>query len=236
MQNVISFNFKKGAVDLVSRTNSGTNELRIRVIDGKGARIRRNGTDMATVMSNDFEYVFDSSLWVGEGVLVFQIATIAYEAEFTISKVDSLEGDTFINQISDFSFELVRKTAPTASYDNLTNKPKIEGVTLQGNKTAEQLGLMPSDADHVTHAELTAGLATKQNTLTAGDNISIEGNTISAEIEANPSATPSAILNTIRIGGVVFSVPSGDATTTTNANITILSSYTSVGEEGSVEE
>ena len=180
--------------------------------------------------------MFDSSLWVGEGVLVFQIVNIAQEFDFGVSKVDSLEGDTFINQISSFCFELVRKTAPTTSYDNLTNKPKIEGVTLQGNKTAEQLGLMPSDADRVTHAELTAGLATKQNTLTAGDNISIEGNTISAEIEANPSTTPSAILNTIRIGGVVFSVPSGDATTTTNANITILSSYTSVGEEGSVEE
>lgn len=78
---------------------------------------------------------------------------------------------------------------------------------------------------------------TKQDKLTAGQNITINGSVISASggVTPNPSGTPTAVLNTIKIDNVIYSV-GGDATATTNANITILSSYTSVGEEGSVEE
>lgn len=50
----------------------------------------------------------------------------------------------------------------TDDYNDLKNQPKIEGVTLTGNKTASDLGLASED-----------DLADKQDVLTAGDYVSI---------------------------------------------------------------
>lgn len=59
----------------------------------------------------------------------------------------------------------------TSDYNNLENKPKINGVTLQGEKTLESLGIQPAGdylTEHqdisnlVTVEELASGLAEKQ--------------------------------------------------------------------------
>lgn len=55
-------------------------------------------------------------------------------------------------------------------------------------------------------------------------------------IVANPVESPVSELNTIKIGDIVYKLPTGSITTSTNANITVLSSSTSVGEQGRVEE
>ena len=82
----------------------------------------------------------------------------------------------------------------TTDYDDLNNKPQIGGVTLSGNKSASDLGLVASvdgkglstndytDADKAIVGGVTAALAGKQDALTAGDYIEIDGN----EISVNP--------------------------------------------------
>lgn len=54
----------------------------------------------------------------------------------------------------------------TSDYDDLDNKPKIEGVTLTGNKSASDLGLasssdIPDVSDFVTEADMQTALANK---------------------------------------------------------------------------
>ena len=61
-----------------------------------------------------------------------------------------------------------KSQAEISSYNALTNKPTINGVTLLGNKTAKELGLQP-EGDY-------------QNKLIVGDNIKIKDNVISAII------------------------------------------------------
>lgn len=63
----------------------------------------------------------------------------------------------------------VEESAGTTSYDDLTNKPAIDGKELTSSTTASDLGLAT-----------TSDLDDKQDTLTAGDNITIVNNVISA--------------------------------------------------------
>lgn len=73
-------------------------------------------------------------------------------------------------------------------YDNLINRPKINNVVLAGgNNTAESLGLATTDdIDEIDNdisdidAELLDIQSSKQDKLTAGENITIENNIISA--------------------------------------------------------
>lgn len=86
---------------------------------------------------------------------------------------------------------------------------------------------------YATTTALTNGLATKQDTLTAGNNVSIANNVISAtdttytagtnititnnvisatggtEVEANPSGVPTDTLNTVDIGGTIYEIEGG---------------------------
>lgn len=70
----------------------------------------------------------------------------------------------------------------TSDYSQLANKPSINSVELNGNKSLTDLGIQPS-GDYATATALNSGLATKQNLLTAGQNVSINNNVISAGIE-----------------------------------------------------
>lgn len=63
-------------------------------------------------------------------------------------------------------------------YEDLTDKPSINNVVLTGNISLEDLGLQPA-GNYATKEELTTGLATKQNVLTAGDGIILENDVIS---------------------------------------------------------
>ena len=87
----------------------------------------------------------------------------------------------------------------TDYYPDLTGKPKVNGVELVGDKTSEQLGInvptktseltndsgfIDKDVNNLTNytdnTALQGLLSGKQDTLTAGNNISIENNVISA--------------------------------------------------------
>ena len=83
----------------------------------------------------------------------------------------------------------------TTNYNQLENKPQIGGVTLTGNKTASDLGLVAAetgkglstndytDADKAIVGGVTAALAGKQGALTAGKYIDIDENN---EISVDP--------------------------------------------------
>lgn len=96
----------------------------------------------------------------------------------------------------------IRENMGTNNYEDMKNKPKINGAELIGDKTGAELGL----ADH---AEIEA----KQDKLTAGANISIIGDTISA------TDTTYTAGENVQITGNVISAK--DTKYTAGANISI---------------
>lgn len=87
----------------------------------------------------------------------------------------------------------------TSDYSQLSNKPQIGGVTLSGDKSASDLGLVAeetgkvlssndyTDADKAIVGGVTAALAGKQDALTAGSHIAIDDDTISVNRWASPA-------------------------------------------------
>ena len=75
-------------------------------------------------------------------------------------------------------------TGGTTNYLELANKPKINNIELTGNKTLEDLGInIPDLENYYTKDTVNEALNKKQNTLTAGENITIsEDNVISANV------------------------------------------------------
>lgn len=81
-------------------------------------------------------------------------------------------------------------TGGTTNYLELANKPKINNVELTGNKTLEDLGInIPDLENYYTKDTVNEALNKKQNTLTAGENITIsEDNVISANVSSGTDA------------------------------------------------
>lgn len=101
------------------------------------------------------------------------------------------------DKLSNITYQLAKKYTNThggggggtSNYNALTNKPTLNNVTLQGTMTSTTLGL--------------------QDVLTEGDNITIDNNVISAEIEANPTGTATDELSSLRVGTDIYSLPEG---------------------------
>ena len=68
----------------------------------------------------------------------------------------------------------------SVDYGTLTNKPKINSVELDGDKSALELGLVQKSVYDAKMSEIDGELDGKQDTLTAGANITITNNVISA--------------------------------------------------------
>ena len=87
----------------------------------------------------------------------------------------------------------------TGNYNDLSNQPQINNNTLVGNKTASDLGLVAAetgkglssnnytDEDKAIVGGVTAALAGKQGSLTAGNNIKLDNDTISVNRWAVPA-------------------------------------------------
>lgn len=58
----------------------------------------------------------------------------------------------------------------TSDYQDLSNKPQINSVELNGNKSLSDIGAQPA-GDYATKEEVTTGLSGKQDTLVSGTNI-----------------------------------------------------------------
>lgn len=99
-------------------------------------------------------------------------------------------------------------TGGTTNYLELANKPKINNVELTGNKTLEDLGInIPDLENYYTKDVINEELNKKQNALIAGDNITIDGNTISAKGE-QPIFYIYIDKSTQRINGETYTYPS----------------------------
>lgn len=72
------------------------------------------------------------------------------------------------------------------AYGQLTGKPKINGVTLDGSKTTADLKLVDETSIQTSETKLQGLIDAKQNKLTAGTNINIAGDEISATIDLAP--------------------------------------------------
>ena len=88
---------------------------------------------------NDVE--IPSSQWTGSGNYT---STIEGHS-ITIQKVADLDGNIGIRKLGDFTCMLFKHSTGdvpfTGDYNDLTNKPRIEGVALQGNKSFPELNL-----------------------------------------------------------------------------------------------
>lgn len=92
-------------------------------------------------------------------------------------------------------YDLISQGGGTNDYNTLNNKPSINNVTLSGNKSLEDLGINIVDhAEDITYDDTTSGLSAtnvqdaidelemiKQDSLTAGANITINNNVISSD-------------------------------------------------------
>lgn len=116
MKNLIVIN--ADGEQLVSSIHDNTNRLFI------------NGTEI------------NNSLWIGTG----QYITTVENHEITINKIADLNGNIILVKNSDYHYSLLKSSTGggsggVTSYNDLTDKPSIEGVTLIGDKTHEDLNL-----------------------------------------------------------------------------------------------
>ena len=113
---------------------------------------------------------------------------------------------------------------PTGTPTAVMTKISVDGVIYSlptgvtdvrvNNTSVVTSGIANIDlSTYATTTALTTGLATKQNTLTAGTNITITNGVISAtggsEVEANPSGTATGSLTSIGIDGDIYSITGG---------------------------
>lgn len=109
-------------------------------------------------------------------------------------------------------------------YSLASDSLNVSSIVLNGVNLQTTLNNVATKAD----------LAKKQDTLLAGEGITINKNIISStKIVPNPSGRATQTLESLQIGNTIYSFPTGGYTT--NAQLTILPSSTNIGQEGSIE-
>ena len=86
--------------------------------------------------------------WVGSGNYTDTIEG----HEITISKTPDLNGNIILIKNSNYNYSLLKDSSGeggATSYNDLSDKPMIEGITLQVNKTYEELNLQ-----RITNSEI----------------------------------------------------------------------------------
>ena len=112
------------------------------IIDAEGEQLVSSVDDGSNALFlNDTE--IDSGAWVGSGYYT----TTLEGYELTVKKADSLDGNVILVKTDAYTYELRviddSEHGTATSYNDLADKPQIEGVTLRGNKTYEDLNLQP---------------------------------------------------------------------------------------------
>lgn len=105
--------------------------------------------------------------------------------------------------------------AAATAYTDLTNKPQINSVELDGNKTLTDLGIASEQSVTDAKTELTAEIEKKQNKLTAGVNITIDDQGVISSIGAGQAPDMSNYYTKTEVDGMI---PQDTDTTYTAGN------------------
>ncbi len=133
----------------------------------------------------------------------------------------------------DFKYVANQGGGGTNDYNNLENQPEINGVTLSGNKTSEDLGLANStDVYTKTEADELLGAKANSSTLSSHiDDTDIHVTTSEKDVwdgksvvSANPTLEGSeTTLSGLEINGTKYSVPQGGGEVEVDADIELKS-------------
>lgn len=94
--------------DLVSSVNDGTNSLFLEIkADTSNNPILEIQEESIPISDSDFIYQIASELFIGDGEITFRIIDDSQTSEyFHISKINALDGNMFLKQISDYAYSL----------------------------------------------------------------------------------------------------------------------------------
>ena len=85
------------------------------------------------------------------------------------------DGQSEVIHLSFSDYVRVEGGGGSDNYNDLSNKPQINNITLQGNKTPSQLGLYTKD-------EVDTKLSNKQNLISGGNGIDVSSDTVSVDL------------------------------------------------------
>lgn len=125
------------ACDLVSNIDEDTNSFYLEIASDvtKHPRIEIAGSTV-NITSNNFVYQVPSSLCVGDGQFTFRIVDDVHTGSyFTVKKAASQDGNLFLKQLSNFSYELQMAGIPPKEYE----LPIATAQTLGGVKVGDSL-------------------------------------------------------------------------------------------------
>lgn len=160
MKNILVINSLNGcACDLLSNIDDGTNsvalDIRSDILKNPYLEIE---SKIVNITSDKFLYVIPPDYYPGSGSVLFRIIDDDHTSDyFRIKQVENTDGNLFLLQISDFSYELALTSVqnetgvPIATDISLGVVKGGDNVGIRSNGTmyAEQVGI-----DSVTNSEL----------------------------------------------------------------------------------
>lgn len=139
MKNILVIDSINGcACDLVSNIDDGTNSVILEI----KADISKNphleiGSQNITITSNRFSYEIPSSYYVGTDTLPFRVVDDEHTGKyFEVTKVSKVDGNLFLLQKSNFSYELALVQIP-----NETGVPIATDTSLGVVKGGDNVGI-----------------------------------------------------------------------------------------------
>lgn len=103
--------------DLVSNVNDGTNRIFLEIYCDLSLNPTLEVEDVGSVVinSNPFTHQISNNLFVGDGDFTFRIVDDMHTGDyFTVVKIAELKGNLYINQVSNFKYELKCTTSSAA--------------------------------------------------------------------------------------------------------------------------
>ena len=160
MKNTIIINANENCIcDLLSTVDNDENRflLEIRADTTKNPKLEINN-EQIVITGSPFLYEVGSTYYLGSGELTFRIVDDAHTGDyFHITKVAEVDGNLFLNQISNFSYELLYVPA-----HNETGVPIATDISLGVVKGGSNVGIKPDGTmwanekgiEAITNAEL----------------------------------------------------------------------------------
>lgn len=142
MKNTIVINANGNCIcELLSTVDNSENRffIEIRADISKNPKLEISGEKIA-ITGSPFLYEVGSTYYLGSGELTFRIVDDVHTGDyFHIAKAAEVEGNLFLNQISNFSYKLIY-----IPVKNDTGVPVATDVSLGVVKGGENIGVRPN--------------------------------------------------------------------------------------------